>query len=123
MKTHAADVSSDFMGNKIVFDAECAKRTHMKGFSLPESRKRRRKYDVWGKLICCNDCIPDERTDSPSSAEVGPDVQNDSPSPDRFDMDSAALVAVLRDLLADTLNGTSFLTHQMVAVRECLSSK
>ncbi|CAN8011248.1 unnamed protein product, partial [Ixodes pacificus] len=66
----------------------------------------------------CNDCISIERTHSPSSDEARPGDEQDSPCPGRLGVDSATSVALLRDLLADALNGISFLTDQMTAVRE-----
>ncbi|CAN7942196.1 unnamed protein product [Ixodes pacificus] len=66
----------------------------------------------------CSDCISIERTHSPSSDEARPDDEQDSPCPGRLGVDSATSVALLRDLLADALNGISFLTDQMTAVRE-----
>ncbi|KAG0429069.1 hypothetical protein HPB47_024005 [Ixodes persulcatus] len=46
------------------------------------------------------------------------DDEQDSPCTGRLGVDFATSVALLRDLLADTLNGISFLTDQMTAVRE-----
>lgn len=95
---------------------ECGKRWHKKCVMLPDSEVGRMMTGV--SPFICNDCITVERTHSPSSDEARPDDEQDSPCPDRLGEVAATSVAVLRDLLADALNGISFLTDQMTAVRE-----